>query len=135
MYKQTIPLYMNRVKERISELSSINKVRRFKTVEFKVPDSAGLVVASLPVVRLLCCGWSSAAPVLSVFQPFLSLSLSSSPGCKKPAFKTPHLKMLHRAGFLPNSGILLVCKARDVMQNKRLVLQASHHNGNKSFNL
>lgn len=46
-----------------------------------------------------------------------------------------NLKMLHRAGSLPNSGILLVCKARAVMQNKRLILEVRNHNGNKSHNM
>lgn len=70
MYKHTIPLYVNRVKGRIFELSFINKARRFKTVEFNVPDSAGLVVARA-FQRRGCCAVGGAP------QPHCSLCLSS----------------------------------------------------------
>lgn len=69
MYKHTIPLYGNRVKGRISELSSINKARRFKTVEFNVPDSGGLVGAHV-FQRRGCCAVGGA------LQPHCSLCLS-----------------------------------------------------------
>ena len=49
--------------------------------------------------------------------------------------KNSNLKMLHRAGSLPNSGVLLVCKTRAIMQNRRPILEVSNHNGTKSHKL
>lgn len=90
MYKHTIPLYMNRVKGRISELSSINKARRFKTVEFNVltlldwwwPASSSGEVAALWVEL-------RSPTALSAFPLSLPFCLPSSPGCKKPASLKP----------------------------------------------
>lgn len=33
---------------------------------------------------------------------------------------------------MPNSRVLLVCKMRAIMQNRRLILEVNNHNGNKS---
>ena len=54
---------------------------------------------------------------------------------KRDIAKNSNLKMLHRAGSLPNSGILLLFKMRAVMQNQRLILEVSNHRGNKSHSL
>lgn len=66
----------------------------------------------------------------------LPVNLSSITSVEKcHTAKNSNMKVFHRAGFFPNSGILLVFKTRAVMQNQRLKLEVSIHNGNKSHNL
>lgn len=110
-------------------LKLFGEVGRFKRLSFQLkgcdhPEHAGLC---LPADRLFCAVGCQLSDIL------WSLNLSFITGLVKSDIdKNPNLGMFHRAGSWPNSGILLVCKTRESMQNQRLILEVSNHDGNKS---